>query len=113
MREVSFAAPRVIRQTALVCSALAASMGSSASALAQAATPAPGTWVRLNVNGGKAPLVGRLVSITADSISIRVGDPSDSDRQTQAREPIATPLSGLAGIDVRTVTGSHALGGFL
>jgi len=113
MTEVLHAASRVVRVTSVACLALGFSMGASELANAQTGALTPGSWVRLATDGGKLHLVGRVVSVTPDSITIQHAEPWMSDRQINQHETIALPIGTVSGVEVRTGGSSHAFEGLV
>ncbi len=112
MTEVLHAASRLVRVAGVACLALGLSMGATELASAQAGLT-PGSWVRLATDGGKLVLVGRVVSVTPDSITIQHAEPWMSDPQINQHETIALPIGTVSSVEVRTGGGSHTFEGLV
>ncbi len=111
MREVLHAGSRLVRVAGVACLALGLSMGATELANAQTGALTPGSWVRLATDGGRLVLVGRVVSVTPDSITIQHAEPWMSDPQINQHETIALPIATVSGVEVRTGGSSHAFEG--
>jgi hypothetical protein len=107
MREVSSATSRVFRAAVAACLALVLSMGATESVPAQTTTLKAGAWVRFATDDGTRHHVGRVVSVTADSITLQYGEPWMSQRQVAEYAPTTLPMRQVGDIEVQIARHAH------
>ncbi len=111
MKEVVHATSRAARSAIVSCFALVFFTGATLSAPAQTTTLRPGAWIRFAMGDGGQRFVGRVVSVSSDSITLQYGESWMSERQVAQYAATTLPIRQVSGMEVQTAKHTHAAEG--